>query len=138
MAGTSISVEHLFTMTATTRLSAAINDGPQGTRRIVDSSAGTFEGPRMKGTIKGPGGDWVTTRVDGSALLDVRLLLETDDGATIFMQYKGILTEGGSRLRTAPLFETGDERYAWLNAVQAVALGAVGNGNVTYDVYQVL
>jgi len=43
---------------------------------------------------------------DGSALLDVRLLLETDDGAVILMQYKGILTEGGARLRTAPLFET--------------------------------
>ena len=54
------------------------------------------------------------------------------------MQYKGILTEGGARLRTAPLFETGDERYAWLNTAQAVALGAVGDGNVTYDVYQVL
>ena len=69
----------------------------------------------MKGTVKGPGGDWVTSRPDGSALLDVRLLLETDDGAVILMQYKGILTEGGARLRTAPLFETGDERYAWLN-----------------------
>jgi uncharacterized protein DUF3237 len=138
MAGTSISVEHLFTMTATTRLSAAINGGPQGTRRIVDASTGTFEGPRLKGTITGPGGDWVTTRADGSALLDVRLLLETDDGAWIFMKFKGILTEGGARLRTAPLFETGDQRYTWLNAVQAVALGAVGDGSVTYDVYQVL
>ena len=68
----------------------------------------------------------------------MRLLLETDDGAVILMQYKGILTEGGARLRTAPLFETGDERYAWLNTAQAVGLGAVGDGNVTYDVYQVL
>ena len=105
---------------------------------MVDASSGTFEGPKMKGTVKGPGGDWVTSRPDGSALLDVRLLLETDDGAVILMQYKGILTEGGARLRTAPLFETGDERYAWLNTAQAVGLGAVGDGNVTYDVYQVL
>jgi len=138
MPETSLSVEHLFTLTATTRRAGTIANGPQGTRRVVDASSGTFEGPKMKGTVKGPGGDWVTSRPDGSALLDVRLLLETDDGAVILMQYKGILTEGGARLRTAPLFETGDERYAWLNTAQAVGLGAVGNGNVTYDVYQVL
>jgi hypothetical protein len=137
MPGT-LSVEHLFTLTAATTLSATIAGGPQGGRRIVDASSGTFEGPQLKGTVKGPGGDWVTTRADGSALLDVRLLLETDDGATILMQFKGILTEGGARLRTAPLFETGDERYTWLNTTQAVALGAVGEGNMTYDVYQVL
>ena len=138
MPETSLSVEHLFTLTAATRRSAAIFGGPQGNRVIVDASSGTFEGPRMKGTVKGPGGDWVTSRPDGSALLDVRMLLETDDGAIILMQYKGILTEGGARLCTAPLFETGDQRYAWLNSAQAVALGAVGDGNVTYDVYQVL
>jgi hypothetical protein len=137
MPETSLSVEHLFTFTSTTRRSATIAGGPQGTR-IGDASSGTFEGPKMKGTVKGPGGDWVTSRPDGSALLDVRLVLETDDGAVILMQYKGILTEGGARLRTAPLFETGDERYAWLNTAQAVGLGAVGDGNVTYDVYQVL
>ena len=138
MPETSLSVEHLFTLTAKTSLAAAIVGGPQGTRMIVDASSGTFAGPKMKGTVKGPGGDWLTTRADGSALLDVRLLLETDDGALILMQYKGILTEGGARLRTAPLFETGDERYAWLNTAQAVAQGAVGDGGVTYDVYQVL
>jgi len=138
MPETSLSVEHLFTLTATTRRAATISGGPQGTRVVVDASSGTFEGPKMKGTVNGPGGDWVTRRPDGSAVLDVRLLLETDDGAVILMQYKGILTDGGARLRTAPLFETGDERYAWLNTAQAVALGAVGDGNITYDVYQVL
>ena len=117
---------------------ATVVVGPLSANVVVDASSGTFEGPKMKGTVKGPGGDWVTSRPDGSALLDVRLLLETDDGAVILMQYKGILTEGGARLRTAPLFETGDERYAWLNTAQAVGLGAVGDGNVTYDVYQVL
>ena len=62
---------------------------------------GTFEGPRLKGTIKGAGGDWVTLRADGSSLLDVRLLLETDDGTPILMQFKGIVTEGGTR-RSGP------------------------------------
>jgi hypothetical protein len=102
---------------------------------VVDASGGTFEGPKLKGTVKAPGGDWVTVRPDGVLQLDVRVLLETDDGAIILMQYKGIGVDGGSNIRTAPLFETGDERYAWLNSVQAVAHGSTGDGDVTYQVY---
>ena len=112
-----------------------IAKGPNGTRVVVDASSGTFEGPKLKGTVKAPGGDWVTVRPDGVLQLDVRVLLETDDGAIILMQYKGIGVDGGSNIRTAPLFETGDERYAWLNSVQAVAHGSTGDGDVTYQVY---
>ena len=47
----------------------------------------------------------------------------------------GVPGEDGLSLRTAPMFETGDERYAWLNNVQAVATGSSAAGVVTYDVY---
>lgn len=138
MAETSLPVEHLFTITATVTTSGLVAGGPQGTRVVVDASTGSFEGPKLKGTVKGPGGDWVTARADGSLRLDVRLLLETDDGAVILMTYKGISPDGGKTIRTAPLFEAGDERYAWLNNVQAVGVGGTGRGTVTYDVYQLL
>jgi hypothetical protein len=138
MAQTSLPVEHLFTFTAQTSRAARIPGGPQGGRLLVNVAGGTFEGPKLKGAVKGPGGDWVTQRTDGSGLLDVRLLLETDDGAPILMQYRGIVTDAGAKIRIAPLFETGDERYTWLNTVQAVGLGASTKGQVTYDVYQLL
>ncbi len=131
----SLPVEFLFAITADTNLAGIIANGPSGTRVIVEASGGTFEGPKMKGIIKPPGGDWVVVRPDGVMQLDVRILLETDDGAAILMQYKGIGVDGGENIRTAPLFETGDERYAWLNSVQAVAHGSVGEGNVTYNVF---
>jgi hypothetical protein len=47
---------------------------------IVPISGGTFAGPRLKGTIILPSGDWVAQRPDGSRVLDVRILLQTDDG----------------------------------------------------------
>jgi len=131
----SLPVEFLFSLTVTTNPNGIIANGPSGTRVVVDASSGTFEGPKLKGIVKGPGGDWVTVRPDGVMQLDVRVLLETDDGANILMQYKGIGIDGGANIRTAPLFETGDERYAWLNSVQAVAHGSVGEGTVSYDVY---
>lgn len=138
MPETSLPVEHLFTLTATTALSGLVPNGPGGTRLVVNASPGSFEGPKLRGTTKEPGGDWVTMRADGSMALDVRLLLETDDGALILMTYKGIGVDGGKTLRTAPLFETGDERYAWLNNVQAVATGGTIEGGVRYDVYRLL
>ena len=68
----------------------------------------------------------MTVRADGSMKVDVRLVLRTHDGADILMTYSGIATRDGDAMRTvrtAPLFETGDERYSWLNLVQAVAHG---------------
>ena len=38
----------------------------------------------------------------------------------------------------ASLFQTGHPDYAWLNPVQAVALGTPGERGIVYDVYQVL
>jgi hypothetical protein len=138
VAETSLPVEHLFTLTANTAGATLVQGGPAGTRVIVGVTGGTFEGPRLRGTIEPPGGDWVTQRADRSIRLDVRITLKTDDGAAILMTYSGIglpKQGGGLDLRTAPQFETGDERYAWLNNVQAVGIGAPGQGSVTYEVY---
>ena len=132
-------LEYLFTVTANLREGAPVlAAGPQGTRVVVTVIGGTFEGPKMRGTVDNSGGDWVTVRADQNIKLDVRIMLRTDDGADIFMRYEGIGVRdaaGQLQLATAPLFETGDERYAWLNNVQAITTGTSANGVVTYDVY---
>jgi Protein of unknown function (DUF3237) len=130
-------LELLFTLTADTTLTGMIANGPMGTRVIVDASTGTFEGPRLRGTVSGPGGDWVTVRADGSMHLDVRILLKTDDGADIYCEYKGIGLDGATKITTAPMFQTAHESYTWLNDVVAIARGTSGGGQVTYEVYEV-
>jgi hypothetical protein len=130
-------LELLFTLTANTAVAGMIANGPMGTRVVVDASTGSFEGPKMRGTVSGPGGDWVTVRADGSAQLDVRLLLKTDDGADILCEYKGIALDGATKITTAPMFQTAHENYTWLNSVVAIGRGASGGGTVTYDVYEV-
>jgi hypothetical protein len=137
MPETSLPVEHLFTIAADISVNGMIPNGPSGTRVVVDASSGTFEGPKLKGTVKGPGGDWVTARPDGSIALDVRLLLETEDGAVILMTYRGVSPDGGTTIRTGALFETGDERYAWLNNVLGVGVGSSSGDVVRYDVYAI-
>lgn len=127
----------LFTLTAATATSGRIIGGPLGTRVIVDASSGTFEGERLRGTVHGPGGDWVTVRTDGTVQLDVRLLLRTDDGADVYMEYKGIALDNATHITTAPMFQTGAEQYAWLNRIVAIARGSSGGGQVTYEVFEV-
>ena len=114
---------------------------PGGNRVVVATAGGTFEGPKLKGTVVGPGGDWITVRSDGSSVLDLRLLLQTDDGQKILVTCRGIAytTPGGALYaRILPSFETGAEKYAWLNRVVAVGVLRQVPGKVAYRIYRIL
>jgi hypothetical protein len=65
--------------------------GPFGTRIVVDVTGGRCEGPRISGSFKGAGADWILIGPDGYGRLDVRGQIETDDGAFIYLQYFGLL-----------------------------------------------
>ena len=129
--------EYLGSLQVQTGTRTVVENGPQGTRTIVQINGGRFEGPRLKATVQTPAGDWITNRADGSYRLDVRLTLRTDDGALVLVTYNGIgqTTPAGASLRAAPLFETGDQRYGWLTRLQAVAVGERVGTDVKYDVY---
>lgn len=136
MAADSLPVEHLFTLEikAATGDAFQIRGGPAGRRFIAGISGGSFEGPKLRGTVAPvTGADWVTVRPDKSFRLDVRLILVTDDGVPIYMYYGGILIDG--QARSAPYFEVSDDKYNWLNNVQAVGVGTVGPDGPTYEVY---
>ena len=129
--------EYLGTLRVELGTRTVLENGPQGTRTIVQIVSGRFEGPRVKASVQTPSGDWITNRADGTYHLDVRLTLKTDDGALILVTYNGIghATSAGASLRAAPLFETGDSRYTWLTGLQAVALGERVGTALTYDFY---
>jgi hypothetical protein len=131
-------LEHVVTFTALTGKAMTIPGAPQGTRGIIPVTGGTFEGPRLSGTLVPPGGDWFTVRANGTLKLDVRALLVTDDGVNILISYSGVAIPqetGGMRIRIAPLFEAPDGPYAWLNDVQCVGYGDLVDGGVRYEVY---
>jgi len=56
---------------------------PHGTRVTAQIAGGRFEGPQLRGRVLPGGGDWTLLRGDGVLELDLRLTLETDDGALI-------------------------------------------------------
>ena len=110
-------------------------------RFVVPILAGTFDGPKLKGTVVSPAGDWMVRRADGSSVLDLRLLLQTDDAQKIYMTGHGVAyTQPGGALfaRILPLFETGAAKYGWLNNVVAVGVFRPIPGKVAYRLYQIL
>ena len=99
------------------------------------------------------GGDWLLLRSDGVLQLDVRLTLATDDGALIYMTYRGLrhgpadvierlnagedVDPAAYYFRIAPLFETGAERYAWLNQLVCIGTGQRKSSGPIYDIFAV-
>jgi hypothetical protein len=129
--------------------------GPRGERRIAPVSGGYFEGPKMKGKVLSFGADWLVIRPGGEWEIDVRITLETDDGEFIYAYYRGIIDISASVLdkiygsgsyvdpseyyfRTTPVFETGSEKYRWLNKIICVGVGRLSPGKVEYNIYQIL
>ncbi|HEY3146949.1 MAG TPA: DUF3237 family protein [Dongiaceae bacterium] len=56
---------------------------------IFHSDRGWVEGPRIKGTIRSPTGDWLRAMPDGTLRVDARMTIATDDGALIYAAYGG-------------------------------------------------
>jgi len=130
-----------------------VGRGPLGTRTVFDVVGGHARGPRVSGSFLASGADWILIDDSGIGRLDVRGTLATDDGAHIYVHYHGILemnekvlsalTRGESTdygdtyFMNQPRFETGDERYAWLNRIVAVGEGRVLPNAVEYRVFSV-
>jgi hypothetical protein len=126
----------------------------RGHRTIVRVKGGWFEGPNIKGEVLPGTGDWFLTRPDGTGEGDVRDTYRTDDGAIIYVSYRGILDISPAvwerigagedvpaseyYLRGLPMFETGSEKYDWLNKIVAVSVGKQEAMGVTYDVFRIL
>jgi hypothetical protein len=114
-----------------------VPDGPFGSRVIAGIAEGRWDGERLRGRIVGPGGDWAMPGPGGAMLLEVRQVIETDDGAIIYVTYRGRCDRSRGTYTVAPTFETSDERYTWLNAVQAIGKGGYVDGRMTYEMYEV-
>jgi len=126
-------------------LDLVIDAGPShqigADRLIVPVTGGTFEGPKLKGTLVSPGGDWITRRPDGTAALDARFVLQTDDAQKISMTAQGInyTPPGGTQyVRIFSLFETGAAKYDWLNHLVAVGVYRPMPGKIAHRIYRIL
>jgi hypothetical protein len=145
---------HLLTLRLAVSGMQPIGATPNGNRRVGLVAGGTFEGPKLRGAVLTGGADWIIVRPDGSTTLDVRIVLQTDDGAAIGMTYRGMrhgpaaVMERVNRgemvdpseyyFRTAVAFETAAPRYDWLNRIIAIGTGHRPPEGPVYDIFEVL
>ena len=83
----------LITLRLNTAPTQNIGAGPHGTRVTFPITGGSFEGDRLRGKVLPGGDDWTIKRSDGVVELDLRITLETDDGALIYMTFEGVRDE---------------------------------------------
>jgi hypothetical protein len=126
----------------------------QGRRRIVPLTGGTFTGPDLSGQlVPGASADWQIVLPDGTAVGDIRYTLQTDAGALLYVQSRGVrhgradvlarLGRGEDvdpaeyTFRTSTQIETAAADLDWLN--KGVFVGVAGRQatGVIYETYLV-
>jgi hypothetical protein len=143
---------HLFDMVVLLQSPTAIGNTPRGNRQILLGDSGSFKGERLQGIIQPYGADWFLVRPDGVGELDVRVTLQTDDDALIYMRSEGFLKysrENAKKVlsgeadpadyyfRERTVFETGSDKYNWLNSIVAVGTGWYRPGAVGMSIYEI-
>jgi len=149
-----LATRYVFTITA--RIGGVTSAGDIGTgeRRIIPIVGGEVRGEGLNGKILAFGADFQIVRPDSSIELEAKYALETDDGAVIYVENRGIrrgpidlvqkLNRGEAvdpaliYFRTVPRFETGAAKYRWLMQSLFVASAARHTDRVVVDVHQVL
>src|SRR6202000_425141 len=145
---------YVFTITARIAEVTTAGDLGHGVRRIIPIIGGEVRGERVNGKVLPFGADFQFIRPNELIDLEAKYAFETDDGAVVYVENKGIrfgpvdllqklkrgeaVHPGLIYFRTVPRFETGAEKYRWLMENLFVAAAARHPDRVVIDVHQVL
>ncbi|KWV48882.1 hypothetical protein AS156_17450 [Bradyrhizobium macuxiense] len=149
-----IQTRYVFTITARIADVTSAGDIGTGVRRIIPIIGGEVKGENVSGKVLAFGADFQIIRPNELIELEAKYAFETDDGAVVYVENKGIrfgpvdLLQKLKRgepvdpkliyFRTVPKFETGAERYRWLMEHIFIASAARHADRVVIDVHQVL
>lgn len=131
-----------------------LGEGPEGRRRVVPLSGGTFTGPDLSGRlVPGVGSDRQVVRADGTAFGDIRYTLETDGGDRFDVRSRSVrhgpaevlarLARGEDvdpseyTFRASTWIETAVPGLEWLVTGVFVTVGGRLPAGVVYETYLV-
>ncbi len=149
-----LETKYVFTITAHVGEVTTAGEIGHGVRRIIPITGGEVRGKNVNGKVCAFGADFQIIRPNELIELEAKYAFETDDGATVYVENRGIrfgpvdllqkLTRGEPvdpqliYCRTVPRFETGHANYRWLMENLFVASVARHADRVVIDVHQVL
>jgi len=148
-----LSTRYVFTLTVEIGAVTSAGDTGHGVRRIIPITGGHVRG-EINGKVCPFGADFQIIRPNELIELEAKYALETDDGAVIYVENRGLrfgpvellhkLKRGEPvdpkliYFRTVPKFETGSEKYRWLMENLFIGSAARHAARVVIDVHQVL
>lgn len=143
-----------FEARATLAAPLVLGPTPEGARRVIPITGGTFSGTDLRGTIVPGGADWQYQRADGVTVLEAQYLLRTDDGVLIQVNNHGLrhgpedvmkrvaageaVDPSEYYFRASPSFSAPAGRYEWLNRSIFVCSGVRHANAVSLWVYRVI
>ena len=146
--------QYVFTITARIADVTTAGDLGHGVRRIIPIIGGDVRGEKVNGKVLPFGADFQIVRPNELIDLEAKYAFETDDGAVVYVENKGIrfgpvdLLQKQKRgepvdpkliyFRTVPKFETGAEKYRWLMEHIFVASASRHADRVVIDVHMVV
>jgi hypothetical protein len=149
-----LQTKYVFTITALIGEVTSAGETGTGVRRIIPITGGEVKGEHVNGKVCGFGADFQIIRANELIELEARYAFETDDGAVVYVENRGIrfgpvdLLQKLKRgepvdpkliyFRTTPKFETGHENYRWLMQHIFVGSAARHADRVAIDVHVVL
>ena len=149
-----LETRYVFTITADIGSVVSAGDIGHGVRRIIPIIGGEVRGENITGKVCAFGADFQIIRPNELIELEAKYALETDDGAVIYVENKGLrfgpvdLLQKLKRgepvdpeliyFRTAFKFETERESYRWLTRSLFIGAGARHPDRVDIGVFEVL
>ena len=144
------SLEFVCELKVTIDPAMRIGSTAHGDRIIIPITGGTFEGPKMKGTVLLGGADYqYSARGKGRTEIEAIYTVKTDDGIFIHIRNAGLIysvprpNNESSNInqfyfRAAPKFEApSDSKYDWLNNALFICRGVPQQGYVSIQVWKV-
>ena len=142
----------IYRLEATLGPALDLGNVAQGRRRIVPLTGGTFTGPELNGKLlPGTSADWQIVLADGTALGDVRYVLQTEGGDLLYVQSRGVRhgsAEVLARLgrgedvdareytfRTSTQIEAAAGGLDWINKGVFISVAGRQPGGVIYETY---
>lgn len=149
-----LTTRYVFTLTVRIGEVTSAGETGHGVRRIIPILGGEVRGEHVNGKVCAFGADFQVIRPNELIELEAKYALETDDGAVVYVENRGIrfgpvellqklkrgepVDPGLIYFRTVPRFETGNEKYRWLMENLFVGSAARHADRVVIDVHQVL
>ena len=149
-----LATKYVFTITARIGAVTVAGEIGHGVRRIIPIVGGEVKGEGINGIVCAFGADFQIIRPNELIELEAKYAFETDDGAVVYVENRGIrfgqldllakLKRGEPvdpaliYFRTVPKFETGHEKYRWLMENLFIGVGARHPDRVELDVHRVM